>query len=75
MEKYDKFDCMANVPERYLMPFLWVDEGADIDSENIDKLKSMLFTPMTIAEVAKWTLIVIGLLLTVFGVAKAILSR
>ena len=65
---------MANVKERYLMPILWVDEGADIDEENVDKLNSMLFTPLLIAEVAKWSLIAIGLLLAVIGVAKAVLA-
>ena len=25
-----------------IFPVVWVDEGADIDEENLDKLKSML---------------------------------
>ena len=49
------------------MPLLWVDEGADIDQENIDLLKEMLITPILILEAAKWTLIALGLLLAVLG--------
>ena len=51
-----------------IFPLMWVDEGADIDQENIDKLKSMLYTPITILEVAKWVLIVGGFVLLVLGV-------
>ena len=50
-----------------LMPLLWVDEGADIDQENIDLLKEMLITPILILEAAKWTLIALGLLLASLG--------
>ena len=49
------------------MPLLWVDEGADIDQENIDLLKEMLITPILILEAAKWTLIALGLLLASLG--------
>ena len=50
-----------------LIPLLWVDEGADIDQENIDLLKEMLITPILILEAAKWTLIALGLLLASLG--------
>ena len=34
-------DDLANVPE-LMFPVAWLDEGADIDQENIDKIKSMV---------------------------------
>ena len=67
MKKFDGFDAMKNIKDFTLMPLLWVDEGADIDQENIDLLKKMLITPILILEAAKWTLIVLGLLLAVLG--------
>ena len=66
MNQFDGFDAMKNV-NFTLMPLLWVDEGADIDQENIDLLKEMLITPILILEAAKWTLIALGLLLGVLG--------
>ena len=65
--KFDDLDAMANIPDFTLMPLLWVDEGADIDKENIDKLKKMLIIPIIILEAAKWTLVVLGLLLAALG--------
>ena len=67
MKKFDGFDAMKNIKDFTLMPLLWVDEGADIDQENIDLLKEMLITPILILEAAKWTLIALGLLLAVLG--------
>ncbi len=42
---------------------LWVDEGADIDEANVDKLKSTLITPMMLLNVLQWGLAALGLLL------------
>ena len=67
MNQFDGFDAMKNIKDFTLMPLLWVDEGADIDQENIDLLKEMLITPILILEAAKWTLIALGLLLAVLG--------
>ena len=64
--KYEDFDAMSNI-EDFLMPLLWVDEGADIDQENVDKLKKMLITPLKILEAAKWTLVALGILLAALG--------
>merc|ERR1712020_17164 len=63
---YPNFDAMSKINDT-LMPLLWVDEGADIDQENIDKLKKMLVTPMKILEAAKWTLVAVGILLAALG--------
>ena len=70
MKKFDGFDAMKNIKDFTLMPLLWVDEGADIDQENIDLLKEMLITPILILEAAKWTLIALGFLLSVLGAAN-----
>ena len=67
VKKFEGFDAMKNIKDFTLMPLLWVDEGADIDQENIDLLKEMLITPILILEAAKWTLIALGLLLAVLG--------
>ena len=74
MKKFDGFDAMKNIKDFTLMPLLWVDEGADIDQENIDLLKEMLITPILILEAAKWTLIALGLLLAVLGASMFIKS-
>ena len=70
MKKFDGFDAMKNIKDFTLMPLLWVDEGADIDQENIDLLKEMLITPILILEAAKWTLIALGFLLSVLGASN-----
>ena len=67
MKKFDGFDAMKNIKDFTLMPLLWVDEGADIDQENIDLLKEMLITPILILEAAKWTMIALGFVLAVLG--------
>ena len=74
MKKFDGFDAMKNIKDFTLMPLLWVDEGADIDQENIDLLKEMLITPILILEAAKWTLIVLGFLLAVLGAYHKIIK-
>ena len=74
MKKFDGFDAMKNIKDFTLMPLLWVDEGADIDQENIDLLKEMLITPILILEAAKWTLIALGLLLAVLAFYKIVLN-
>ena len=74
MKKFDGFDAMKNIKDFTLMPLLWVDEGADIDQENIDLLKEMLITPILILEAAKWTLIALGLLLAVLGAYHKIIK-
>ena len=58
---------MNNVQDA-IFPLMWVDEGADIDEENVDKLKSMLITPLKLAEAAKWGLVALGAVLTILGV-------
>jgi len=50
-----------------VFPMVWLDEGAEIDQENIDKIKSMVTTPLLLLDVAKWTMIGLGIGLIVLG--------
>ena len=68
---WDGFDCLTQVEDR-LIPLLWVDEGADIDQENIDKIKSKLVTPIKALEAVKWTLIALGALMAILSIFMAI---
>ena len=73
VEPNDSVYCLKNI-DSTIFPILWVDEGADIDQENIDKLKSMVTVPIMILEAVKWTMIVLGALLTLLGAVKVFLS-
>ena len=45
------------------MPMVWIDEGADIDQANVDKLFEMVVTPTRAVMAVTWLLTVIGILL------------
>jgi len=59
MLKVDWFDALANVNDT-IFPLLWVDEGADIDKENLKKLKSLLVTPFLAVDISCGLAIGIG---------------
>lgn len=65
---------MKNINDT-IMPMFWVDEGADIDQENIDKIKSKLVTPILLLNVVQWTLIVLGFVITISCIAMIFISR
>merc|ERR550519_396753 len=67
MLKDNRIDALKNVTD-VVFPVLWIDEGADIDEENIEMFKSKLVTPILIVDVAKWTAIGLGALMTIGGV-------
>ena len=69
----EMFECLKNVNDT-IFPILWLDEGADIDQENIDKLKSMVIIPLKILEGVKWAMIVIGVLIFALGGVKVCVS-
>jgi len=60
---------LESINEFPAFPILWLDEGADIDQENIDKVKKKVTTPLLLVDVARYTLIALG----VAGVGLAIL--
>ena len=61
------FVSLENLPDMTIFPLLWVDEGADIDQENIDKLMEKVVIPKRILEGVKWTMIALGGLLFLLG--------
>merc|ERR1712071_507107 len=56
-----------NKVDTLIFPVVWVDEGADIDEENLDKLKSMLVTPFLLVDIGTGLLIGIGSLLIILS--------
>jgi len=48
-------------------PVVWLDEGADIDQENIDKIKKLVTTPLLLLDIAKYGMIALGGFLTFLG--------
>jgi lysosome membrane protein 2 len=56
-------------------PILWLDEGADIDQANIDKIKSMVTTPLLLLDIAKYGMIGLGAALLVLGSLVMCLKR
>merc|ERR1711973_709137 len=57
----DQIVFLKDIPAIPAFPVVWLDEGADIDQENIDKIKSMVTTPLKILDVTKWVLIGLGI--------------
>ncbi|KAJ8303565.1 hypothetical protein KUTeg_019961 [Tegillarca granosa] len=57
------------------MPVFWINESAVIDPPRIELLKSKLFTPMTAILVIEISLISIGVVLLLSGLAYALYKR
>ena len=66
LKPYDKIDVLNNVTET-LFPIFWLEESADIDQANIDKLKDMLIKPLKIAEIGQWVAVGVGAALVLVG--------
>ena len=66
LKPYDKNDVLNNVTET-LFPIFWLEESADIDQANIDKLKDMLIKPLKIAEIGQWVDVGVGAALVLVG--------
>jgi len=64
-------DMLKHITSVPAFPILWIDEGADIDSdpEMIKKLKKQLVTPLAALNIGKWVMIGLGVAITVLGVA------
>ncbi|TRY76195.1 hypothetical protein TCAL_02655, partial [Tigriopus californicus] len=58
----DEIDDLKYVQPETLVPIFWLDEGAEIDQENIDKIKSLVVTPVTATVGVQWTLVGLGAL-------------
>jgi len=68
------FTALKKVQET-VFPVVWVDEGADLDDENADKLKSMLVTPTLAVGIGSGFLIGIGGLLILLAGGLALLCK
>ena len=63
---YDKIDVLNNVKET-LFPIFWLEESADIDQPNIDKLKEMLIEPLKMADIGQWVAVGVGAAMALVG--------
>jgi len=58
---------LENIKSMPAFPVVWLDEGADIDQENIDKIKELVTTPLLLLDIAKYGMIALGGFLTFLG--------
>eukprot|EP00088_Acartia_fossae_P047622 TRINITY_DN5167_c0_g1_i1.p1 TRINITY_DN5167_c0_g1~~TRINITY_DN5167_c0_g1_i1.p1 ORF type:complete len:546 (+),score=146.03 TRINITY_DN5167_c0_g1_i1:28-1665(+) len=63
----DEIVFLKSIKQLAAFPVLWLDEGADIDQANIDKIKSMVTIPLLALDIAKYVMIGLGCLLVVIG--------
>ena len=73
LKPYDKIDVLNNVKET-LFPIFWLEESADIDQANIDKLKDMLIKPLKMAEIGQWVAVGVGAALGLIGFVLFIIA-
>jgi len=70
----DYFTALKKVQET-VFPVVWVDEGADLDDENADKLKSMLVTPFLAVNIGSGFIIAIGGILIILAAGLAFFCK
>ena len=58
-----------------VFPLTWVDEGADIDAENLKKAKGLLVTPFIAVDVVTGILIGVGGLMMIGSVVWYLKSK
>jgi hypothetical protein len=63
----DEIVFLKDIKPLPAFPVLWLDEGADIDQENIDKIKSMVTTPLLLLDILKYGMIALGAFMTFLG--------
>ncbi|OXA50660.1 Sensory neuron membrane protein 1 [Folsomia candida] len=59
-------EIFKTLPFSYI-PFIWVGEGAELDDDLYNELKSMYLTPLKIANIGKWTAVGLGIAGTLGG--------
>jgi len=69
-----RFELLKNVIES-LFPLVWVDEGADIDQENLDKAKGMLVTPFLAVDIGSGVIIGLGGVLILAVIIHSVFKR
>jgi len=68
------FTCMTDAREN-VFPLVWVDEGADIDDENIKKAKKMLVTPFLAVDIGVGVMIGAGGILVIAVILHSIFGK
>ncbi|CAL8110768.1 unnamed protein product [Orchesella dallaii] len=68
-------NAYRNLKEEFLFPLLWADESAAMDPENADDLKGQLMTPLKIVNIAKWTILGVGIAIVIGGVVFYAIRR
>ena len=58
-----------------MFPLAWVDEGADIDDENLKLAKSFLVTPFIAVDATMGVLIALGCMLIMGAIVQGCRSR
>jgi len=58
-----------------VFPLTWVDEGADIDAENLKKAKGLLVTPFIAVDAVTGILIAVGGLMMIGSVLWYLKSK
>ncbi|ODM92785.1 Lysosome membrane protein 2 [Orchesella cincta] len=53
--------------DKMLFPLIWADENAKLDEFLVNDLKSKLITPLQIVGIAKWALLILGIILFIVG--------
>ena len=53
---------------------LWVDEGADLDDENADKIKKMVITPIKATVGVQWAMFGVGCAMVIVGIGAAVIK-
>jgi len=69
-----RFDMLNNVLES-VFPLAWVDEGADIDDENLKLAKSFLVTPFIAVDATMGVLIALGCAMIMGSIAGSCYKR
>ena len=64
-----RFTVLENVLLN-IFPLAWVDEGADIDDENLKKAKGALVTPFVAVDATKGVLIALGCMMIMGSIVQ-----
>jgi len=63
----DEIPFLKDITHVPAFPVLWLDEGADIDQNNIDKVKGMVTIPLLALDIVKYGMIGVGGVIMLVG--------
>ncbi|CAL8145243.1 unnamed protein product [Orchesella dallaii] len=68
VKQHRKVKAFQNMQsDRMLFPLIWADENAALDDALVEDLKGKLLTPLQIVGIAKWALLILGIILFLVG--------